>query len=137
MSNLNHGISRTMQLALAAGLSLALSSTLSFAQQYPSRPITIVVPGAPGGATDALGRAIAQSMSKAMGQPVIVDNKAGANGMLAAQAVAQAKPDGYTLLVTHGAPIQNSPHMGKVPYDVRKQFAFIAQIGGTPVVLAV
>ncbi len=107
------------------------------AQTYPARTITVLVPGAPGGATDAFGRALAHSMTKSMGQTVIVENKPGASGMLAAQAVTQAAPDGYTILLTHAAPIQNAPHMGKVPYNVRKDFAFIAEIGSAPLVLAV
>jgi tripartite-type tricarboxylate transporter receptor subunit TctC len=120
-----------------ATLAVLCASATARAQNYPARPITIVVPGAPGGATDAFGRALAQSMSASLGQTVIVENKAGASGMLAAQAVAQAAADGYTLLLTHAAPIQNAPHMGKVPYNVRRDFAFIAQIGAAPLMVAV
>lgn len=115
----------------------ALCASAAHAQTYPAKPITIVVPGAPGGATDAFGRALAQSINASLGQTVIVENKAGASGMLAAQAVTQAAPDGYTLLLTHAAPIQNAPHMGKVPYDVRRDLAFIAQIGSAPLMVAV
>ena len=125
-----------MGVVLAALAMLGVSVTAR-AQNYPAKPITIVVPGAPGGATDAFGRALAHSMSASLGQTVIVENKAGASGMLAAQAVAQAAPDGSTLLLTHAAPIQNTPHMGKVPYDVRRDFAFIAQIGSAPLMVAV
>jgi tripartite-type tricarboxylate transporter receptor subunit TctC len=127
---------RCMGVALAT-LAVLCAQATAHAQSYPARPVTIVVPGAPGGATDAFGRALAQSMSASLGQPVIVENKAGASGMLAAQAVAQAAPDGYTLLLTHAAPIQNAPHMGKVPYDVRRDFAFIAQIGSAPLMVAI
>jgi tripartite-type tricarboxylate transporter receptor subunit TctC len=127
---------RRVGIALAA-VAVLCGSTTVHAQTYPAKPITIVVPGAPGGATDAFGRALAQSMSASLGQTVIVENKAGASGMLAAQAVAQAAPDGYTLLLTHAAPIQNAPYMGKVPYDVRRDLAFIAQIGSAPLMVAV
>ena len=123
--------------AIAVASAVAFTIAPSLAQNYPARPITVVVPGAPGGATDAFGRALAQSMSKSMGQTVIVENKPGASGLLAGQTVAQAAPDGYTILLTHGTPIQNAPHMGTVPYNVRKDFAFIAQIGSGPLLLAV
>jgi tripartite-type tricarboxylate transporter receptor subunit TctC len=123
--------------AFAVIVSALCISTPGNAQGYPNRPVTFVVPGPAGGGTDALGRALAQSMGKSMGQTIIVENKPGASGALAAQALAQAKPDGYTLFVTHAAPIQNSPHMGKTPYDVRRDFAFVAQIGKVPLVLVV
>lgn len=130
----HRGFVRGVGIALFATLCGALPAD---AQTYPTRTITVLVPGAPGGATDAFGRALAHSMTRSMGQTVIVENKPGASGMLAAQAVTQAAPDGYTILLTHAAPIQNSPHMGKVPYNVRKDFAFIAEIGSAPLVLAV
>ena len=68
---------------------------------------------------------------------IVVENKPGASGALAAHAVAQAKPDGYTVFVTHAAPIQNSPHMGKTPYDVRRDFSFVTHIGVVPLGLVV
>ena len=112
-------------------------STVGQAQDYPNRPVTIIVPSVPGGNVDAVGRALAQAMSKSLGQPVIVENKPGGGGMLSAQAVAQAAPDGYTLLVTHGSPLQNMPHMTKTPYVVTRDFAFISQLGTGPLVFTV
>jgi tripartite-type tricarboxylate transporter receptor subunit TctC len=113
-------------------------STLGFAQDYPTRPITFVVPAPPAGATDALARVLAEEMGKRLKQTIIVDNKPGASGMLGAQAVARAAPDGYTLLLAHSGPIYYAPHMfSKVAYDVRRDFAFITEICSASLVLAV
>ena len=85
---------------LLAALVLAFLPALAAAQApYPSRPVTLVVPYPPGGATDVVGRVIAEKLTAVFGQPVLVENKSGAGGNLGARAAAQAKPDGYTLLV--------------------------------------
>lgn len=116
---------------------LALSTT-TWAQQFPNRAVTLVVPAPPGGATDTLARSLAIELGKSLGQPVIVDNKPGAGGMLAGQSVARAQPDGYTLFLTHGSPILTAPYMfSKVPYDVLRDFAFITQLCSGSMVLAV
>ena len=81
-----------------AGLSLALPVT-AFAQSYPQKPITLIVPYAPGGATDIIGRVVAEEMSNGLGQRMVVENRAGAGGNVGAQAVARATPDGYTLML--------------------------------------
>lgn len=108
------------------------------AQSYPAKAITLVVPSSPGGSLDLVTRTLAQELSKQMGQPVIVDNKPGASGILAVQTVTHAAPDGYTLLVTHSAPIINTPYLfAKVPYVVRRDLAFVSQIGMGRLVLAV
>ena len=113
-------------------------SNLGFAQDYPTRPITFVVTAPPAGATDALARVLAEEMGKRLKQTIIVDNKPGASGMLGAQAVARAAPDGYTLLLAHAGPIYYAPHMfSKVAYDVRRDFAFITEICSASLVLAV
>ncbi|AQV96727.1 ABC transporter substrate-binding protein [Cupriavidus necator] len=109
-----------------------------FAQAYPARPITFVVPAPPGGALDSLSRTLAEEMGKRLGQPIVIDNKPGAAGILAVQAVTRAAPDGYTVLVTHAAPIINTPYLlPKVPYDVRRDLAFVSQVAVGPVMLAV
>ena len=123
--------------ALIAAAALACSS-LASAQDYPSRPITIVVPAPPAGATDVLARVLAEEMGKSMKQTIIVDNKPGASGMLGASAVARAAPDGYTLFLSHATPIYYAHYMfSKVPYDVRRDFAFITEICSASLVLAV
>lgn len=121
-------------LAIAA---LAFSS-LAAAQAYPERPITFIVPSVAGSGVDVLARSMAEQMSKSMGQTILVNNKTGASGMLAAQAVANADPDGYTVLVTHSGPVLTAPYLfSKVPYDVRKDLAFVSQLCTGQLVLAV
>ena len=124
----------TTTLAIAA---LAWS-TLCVAQDYPTRPITFVLPAPPGGATDAIARALAQEMGKSLNQAIIVDNKPGAAGMLGTQAVARAAPDGYTILVAHSGPVAYAPHMfAKVPYDVQRDLAPITEICSASLVFTV
>src|SRR5437667_10834326 len=90
-----------MRTWLAAGVMTCLLSAAAAAQEanYPSKPVTIIVPAAPGGVTDALGRTLAQRFSEAWGQQVIVEYKSGANNQIAAEYVTKAAPDGYTLLI--------------------------------------
>lgn len=109
------------------------------AAPWPSRPITMINPAPAGGATDVLARTLADQLAKALGQPVVVDNRPGASGMLAAQAAARAPGDGYTLLFTTSTPIYYAPYtFGKpLPYDVRKDLAFITQVCDATLVLAV
>ncbi|MEJ8855127.1 tripartite tricarboxylate transporter substrate binding protein [Variovorax robiniae] len=122
---------------LAIVATLACASAAS-AQGYPTRPITMVVPAPAGGATDAIARALATEMGQQLKQPIVVDNKPGATGMLGTQAVARAAPDGYTLLMTVSAPILNAPYLfQKVPYDVSRDLAFISQVCTAAMVLAV
>nr|WP_315595306.1 tripartite tricarboxylate transporter substrate binding protein [uncultured Cupriavidus sp.] len=122
---------------ISAVLALAFSHASS-AQEYPTRPVTFVVPAPAGGATDAVARAFAKEMSTRMRQPIVVDNRPGAGGIVALQSVARAAPDGYTVLVTHASPLLNTPHLYRtVPYDVRRDFAFISELSSGNLVLAV
>ncbi|MCX7893938.1 MAG: tripartite tricarboxylate transporter substrate binding protein [Burkholderiales bacterium] len=122
-------------LAAAAALALAGAAT---AQPFPSKPIRIVVPFAAGSATDTMARAYANEMQKILGQPVVVDNKPGANGMIGAEAVARAAPDGYTLLWgTNSTNAANVSLFRKVPYDQEKDFAPVAFLGSVPLIVAV
>jgi len=120
----------------ASVVALCLSSPLQ-AQTYPSKTITIVVPTAPGGANDAMARIIAQNLSTKLGQPVIVDNKAGANGAIASEFVARATPDGYTLMFgyigTHGI----NPVLQKLRYDPIKNFEPITMVATSPTLVVV
>ncbi|MBF6989239.1 MULTISPECIES: tripartite tricarboxylate transporter substrate binding protein [unclassified Cupriavidus] len=123
--------------ALLGAVALAVSAAAQ-ADSYPSRPITFVVPAAAGGAVDSIARALAEVVGRQMGQPVIVDNKPGAGGMLGTQYVARAAPDGYTVLVTASGPVLTAPFMyAKVPYDVRRDLTFVSQICTGQLVLAV
>jgi tripartite-type tricarboxylate transporter receptor subunit TctC len=98
------------------------------AQDYPNKPIRLVIPYPPGGGNDTLGRLVAQRLSVALGQQVYVDNKAGAGGNLGTELVAHAKPDGYTLTLGFVANMAMTPHLGKVNYDPVKDFAPISMV---------
>lgn len=118
-----------MRLRTLLAIAALVCSSPSLAQDYPSRPITLVLPAPPGGSTDALARVLAEEMGRRLKQTVIVDNKGGGAGMPGVQAVARAAPDGYTLLLTHSSPIMYVQHLfAKVPYDVSRDFAFITEI---------
>lgn len=121
----------TLVLALAHGVPV-------FAQDYPSRTITLVVPAPPGGATDVLARVMADEMGKRLKRTIFVDNKPGASGMLGAGTVARAAPDGQTLLLTHATPIYYTQHIfAKVPYESGRDFAFVTELGSVNQILAV
>ena len=123
---------------LALGAAQAQAQGKGAASDYPNHPVTMVIPAGAGGATDVLGRVLGQELGKRLGQPVVVDNKTGASGMLGAQAVARAAPDGYTLLMAYSTPVFYVHHMfAKVPYDIRKDFEFITEIAATSLVLLV
>ena len=124
-------------LTLTAGAAIALLAPSAHAQDaWPSKPMRIVVPFAPGGTTDILARAIAPELSKVLGQSVIVDNKPGAGGNVGADLVAKAAPDGYTFLMgtvgTHGI---NKALYAKLPYDPQKDFAPVTLVAGVPNVM--
>ncbi len=123
-------------LALAA---LALAGTsLVHAQAYPTKPIRAVVPFAAGSATDQIGRAFADIMSKQLGQPIIVDNKPGVNGMLGAAEVAKAAPDGYTIMIgTNSTNAALKYLMKQLPYNQDTAFAPIGYMGSVPLIVAV
>lgn len=123
-------ISRRVLLAAAAA-ALALPAA---AQLYPVKPVRIVVPYPPGGVSDAVARALAEKLSAQMGQPFVVDNKAGASGTIGVDAVTKAAPDGYTIGFTALSPLVLSPHLGKVPYDPA-QVAPVASVMYSPVLL--
>ncbi len=130
------GISRRSLLAAAAGLPCSAALAQSSPAVFPSRPITIVVPFPPGGATDLMARTIAQRFTSAWGQPVTIDNKPGAGGMLAAAHVAKAATDGHTLLFGATAQLAVNPSLyASVPYDVARDFAPIALVGSVPNIL--
>ena len=125
---------------LAFGLVSITGLTLGSAQAqtYPSRPVTIITPFAAGSVTDATARAIAQHLQDALGQSFVVENRAGAGGLLAANAVARAAPDGHTLLITTNSTHSAAPGLFKsVPYDPIKDFTPVARIGSFPSLIAV
>lgn len=127
-----------LRLLAAAGLAALLPLSAMADDAYPQKPVTLVVPQSPGSVTDIVARAITGPLSKALGQPVVVDNRNGASGIIGAERVARAKPDGYTLFVgsvsTHGL---NSGIFKTLPYDPLKDFAPITQITDSPLVIVV
>ena len=109
----------------------------SHAQTFPSKTITIIVPTAPGGANDAMARIIAQSMSPHLGQAVIVENKAGANGAIASEFVARATPDGYTIMFGYIATHGINPALQKLKYDPVTDFEPIGLVANSPTLMVV
>jgi tripartite-type tricarboxylate transporter receptor subunit TctC len=101
---------------------------------YPTKPVMLVVPYPPGGANDMLGRMIGQKMGDALGQPLVVENKAGAGTIIGTTAVANAAPDGYTLLIGGLASFATSPHLMKADYDPLKDFTAIGMFGTAPTI---
>jgi len=119
------------------GVALALCATLAFGQAYPTKPVKVIVPFTPGSATDILGRTIGQKLQELWGQPVIVENRAGAGGTIGAGIVAKSPPDGYTLMVHSSAHAVNASMYPALPYDTVKDFVDVATLGGQPNVLVV
>ncbi len=130
--NPQHTIRRA--LLCAAGLALALPA---LAQNYPSKPIRMIVPYAAGGSTDQLARAVQQSMSETLGQTVVVENKPGAGGTIGVDYVAKSAPDGYTLVFGNTGPNAVVALMRKVPYDQLKDLRPVSTVAITPMILAV
>ena len=138
-ANFHHTSRRLASIALVTlACAGALASTQAQAQAaFPSRPLTMIVPFPPGGPTDLVARVIALEMSKSMGQPVVIDNKGGANGNLGAAVAAKALADGYTLLYNTSS-ITLSPALYKsLSYDVRRDFAPVALTAVVPLALVV
>jgi tripartite-type tricarboxylate transporter receptor subunit TctC len=107
------------------------------AQNYPVRPVRMIVPFSPGGATDVPARILAQRLSEAFGHQIVIDNRPGAGGVLGADAVAKAPPDGYTLLLTATTHVISASLYQKLPYDAIRDFAPVMLIGSGPNVLTV
>ena len=120
-----------------AMVAVAFGSAACAQGKFPDRAITIVVPSAPGGTTDFTARLIAEPLSRALGQPVVIDNKAGAAGNIGNQFVAKAKPDGYTLLLAYSGYQVGNPHLfKKAGWDPIKDFTPVAMLTRAPQVLA-
>ena len=115
-----------------------ITTGIASAQSYPAKPIRFVVPFTPGGSQDVIGRLFAQKVSDSMGHQVVVDNRGGAAGLIAAELVAKAPPDGYTIFLVTGGPISLAPALhAKLPYDPLKDFVHITQLVDTPMALIV
>lgn len=117
--------------------SIALGSGAALAQAYPNKPIRILVPAPPGGGTDTVARIVGQKLSAAVGQPVVIDNRAGASGSIAARTTAKSTPDGYTLYVPFASHVTNVSLFKDIGYDPIKDFAPITRLTGLPYLLIV
>jgi len=127
---------RRLLLASFASLALTVASGIAMAQDFPSRPIKLVIPQAPGSGADVTGRMLADFMAKDLKQSVVIDNKAGANGIIASQAVQREAPDGYTILLTSVSLVSFNQFLYKnVPYDPLKDFTFVAPVADAGFVL--
>jgi tripartite-type tricarboxylate transporter receptor subunit TctC len=121
--------------ALAA-LCLLLATLTAAAQDYPARPITLIVPFPAGGGVDAVARIVADKLSRALGQPIVIDNRGGAGGVIGTRLAARAAPDGYTLVMSHTGTTSINPTLYANPgYDPRKDFTPIGLIASTPIVI--
>ncbi len=116
---------------------LLAGATAAQAQSYPSKPIRLVIASAPGGGTDLLGRLVAQTLTERLGQPVIADNRPGAGGSLAADIVAKAPADGYTLLMFHDGLAANVALQSRLPFDAIRDFAPVAIVARSSLVFGV
>ncbi len=127
-------LARVANVALACGL--AAGGSQAFAETYPSKPIQLVIPFPPGGATDVIGRLVGKKLGDKLGQPVVIDNRPGAGTIVGAGFVAKAAPDGYTLLASSGTTFTVNPAIhAKLPYDPVKSFEPIGFAGRTGLIL--
>src|SRR5438132_7761407 len=115
-------------------LLVLLAASASWAQPYPTKAVRLVVGFAPGGGTDIIGRLLAQKLTERWGQSVIVDNRLGASGNIAAEQVAKSAPDGYTLLMAFSSHASNAA-LSKLPFDINKDFSAITLVGSAPAVV--
>ncbi|MBY0264943.1 MAG: tripartite tricarboxylate transporter substrate binding protein [Burkholderiales bacterium] len=123
---------------IVGGLALAAISCGAFAQSFPSKPVRILVGFGAGGATDIVARTLAQSLTADWKQNVLVENRAGASGMIAAEMTAKAPADGYTLMITPQTSLAVAPALyGKAPYDTMRDFATITLTGYTPLLMVI
>lgn len=122
------------RLLVAAALA---SATTAFGQAWPAKPVRLVVPFAPGGSTDVVARMIGQRLSELWGQPVVIENRAGAGGNVGADAVAKAAPDGYTLLMASGSITINPSIYAKMPFDTQRDLVPVTNVASGPMLVVV
>ena len=125
-----------MQLARMFFALVALTLAFAANAQYPAHPVRVIVPYPPGGSVDVIARFVAQRLSEQMGQQFVVENRAGANGVLGSDLVAKAAPDGYTLLVQASIFAANPLFLPNVPYDVQKDFTPVSNLGSVPLLVS-
>ncbi len=133
------GLSRRVLLRAGLPVLLAMVGALASAQSsFPNKPVKIIVPFPPGGGNDVIARVIGQKLTDRWGQPVVIDNRAGANGIVGLQALMQSPPDGYTLAVGAAGPLAVNPSLyARLPYDPVKDFAAVTNLVNYPLLLVV
>lgn len=124
-------------LAIAASLCAAAVSGVSTAQTFPAKPLKIVVPNAPGGAADITARTVGQKLSEALGQPVVIENKPSAGGVVAGEQVAKAEADGHTLLLVSSGTAVSAALFKALPFDTRKDFAPVSKLASFDLAIAI
>jgi len=137
MSSMSHLLARLARIGAGALAAVLLAAALPAFAAYPDHPIKLIVPVPPGGGVDILSRAIGAKMSQSMGQPVVVENKAGASAAIGTELLAKSPPDGYTIMMGYSAHATNPIFVPKLPYDTNKDFAAIAHVGYIPLILVV
>src|SRR5688572_12144198 len=121
---------------VAAGIAALLVAAAAHAQSYPDRPVRIVVGFPPGGSSDTVARVVAQQLSPLLGQPVVVENKPGAGGVIGSDTVAKSAPDGHTLLLATAGHSTAAAMMQKLPFDAVKDFAWVSTVTTYPFAIA-
>ena len=124
-------------LGLLGTIALAVSGPSSWAQDFPTKPIKLIVPFPPGGPNDIIARVVGSKMSELLGQPVVIDNRGGAGGVIGTDAVAKAEPDGYTILAHSNGHTMAPAFFKQLPYDTVADFAGITPLGSLPHVLVI
>lgn len=136
MFTMSHRLARACCALVTGALAFALPTSPAAAQVYPDRPVKLVVPFPPGGGADSTARMIGKRLADVLGQPVVVENRPGANGVVGTDAVAKAAPDGYTILMTDRGALGINPSLySKLPYDPKKDFAYVGIAVWSPYVL--
>jgi tripartite-type tricarboxylate transporter receptor subunit TctC len=128
---------RQFTLRLVPGAAAAIAAPVALAQEWPSKPLRVIVPYPPGGFTDVTARLVAQKLQERLGQSVVIDNRPGANGIIGVDALAKSPPDGHTMAVVIAAYAANTSLYPKLPYDPRKDIAAVSLIGVSPLLAAV
>jgi len=124
-------------ITLLGGAAMILPAAAGAADAFPNRPIHLIVPYPPGGGTDIVGRVLVEKLSANLGQPIVVDNRGGAGGVLGTELAAKAAPDGYTLLLVPTSHVINPSIYAKLPYDTVKDFAPITMVASAAILMAV
>jgi tripartite-type tricarboxylate transporter receptor subunit TctC len=129
MTRISRPFSALRRACLAAVVGTACLASGAFAQAWPTQPVKWIIPYPAGGATDTLSRILAREVEKKLGQPVVVENRAGGSTFIAVQALLSSRPDGYTMMVTSNDTLTINPHLMKTPYDAEQSFDFAGMYG--------